>query len=142
MSSPDASEPRRSTGRLDDSRASAQADFEVGLLTEVLNRVPCHTEALHVLAGHFAARKEFERALALDRRLVQLRPERPIPWFNLACSAACLGMTDIALDALDRSIALGYPLPERLGTDPDLRSLRRHPRFIRLVRRCRASLTF
>ena len=32
--------------------------------------------------------------------LVRLRPERPIPWYNLACSYALLGMADKAFAAL------------------------------------------
>jgi hypothetical protein len=67
--------------------------------------------------------------------LVRLRPERPVPWYNLACSYALLGMTDKAIGALDRALRLGYAHLAHLGRDPDLNSIRDDPRFARLLRR-------
>ena len=64
-----------------------------------------------------------------------LQPDRPIPWYNLACSYAVLGMTDPAVAALQRALELGYRYFEHLRRDPDLKSLRHDPRFIRLLRK-------
>ncbi len=75
------------------------------------------------------------RALQVDRRLTRLVPERPIPWYNLACSYAVLGMLDPAFDALQRALDLGYRHIRHLCRDPDLKALRRDPRFSRLLRR-------
>jgi len=64
-----------------------------------------------------------------------LLPERPIPWYNLACSFSVLGLVDAAFAALQRSLELGYPRLDHVFRDPDLKSLRRDPRFGRLLRR-------
>ena len=128
----ESSVPETSTRRL---REQSQLDFELDFLGRVLERDPLYGDALRVHANNLAAKGLLNRALQADLQLVRLRPERPIPWYNLACSYALLGMTDRAFDALERSIRLGYAHIYHLRHDPDLKSLRRDPRFLRLLRR-------
>ena len=116
-------------------RAQSQVDFELDFFAAVLDRDPCHTAALRVHASNLAATGQAARALQMDRRLVRLQPDRPVPWYNLACSYAVLGMTDPAFAALQRSVDLGYRLLNHMARDPDLKSLRRDPRFARLLRK-------
>lgn len=125
--------PETSTRRL---REQTQLDFELEFLGRILERDPFYADALRVHANNLAARGHYGRALQFDRRLVRLQPERAIPWYNLACSYAVLGMTDPALAALQRALDLGYRHFDHLRRDPDLKSLRHDPRFIRLLRRC------
>ena len=80
-------------------------------------------------------RGEYARTLQLDRRLVRLIPDDSIAWYNLSCTYAVLGMIDPAFSALQRSLELGYRFVARLRKDPDLKTLRRDPRFLRLLRR-------
>lgn len=114
-------------------RAQSQREFELDFFARVLERDPFHAGALRVHAGNLAARGEYTRALQLDRRLVRLQPERPIPWYNLACTYALLGMHEPALQALERALNLGYRHLAHLASDPDLASLHRDPRFARLL---------
>ena len=62
-------------------------------------------------------------------------PKTRIAWYNLACSFAVLGMIEPAFSALQKALELGYRTASRLRRDPDLKSLRRDPRFARLLRR-------
>jgi tetratricopeptide (TPR) repeat protein len=124
--------PEAATRRL---REQSQLDFEIEFLGRILDRDPFFTDALRVHANNLAAKGLYGRALQADRRLVQLMPERPIPWYNLACSYALLGMAEPAVSALQRSLELGYKHLDHLRRDPDLKSLRHDPRFIRLLRR-------
>jgi tetratricopeptide (TPR) repeat protein len=116
-------------------RPPSQLDFELEFFGAVLERDPLHTGALRAHAHNLARRGHYGRALQLDRRLVRLLPERPIPWYNLACSYAVLGMTEPAFTALQRAVELGYRHVRHLCRDPDLKSLRRDPRFARILRR-------
>ena len=124
--------PETSTRRL---REQSQLDFELEFIGKILERDPFHADALRVHANNLAAKGLFTRALQIDRRLVRLHPERPIPWYNLACSYAVLGMTEPALSALQRAFELGYHHINHVKRDPDLKSLHHDPRFIRLLRR-------
>ena len=109
-------------------------DFEIEFLGRILERDPCYVEVLRVHANNLAARGLWSRALQIDRRLVRLQPERPVPWYNLACSYAVLGKLEPAFASLQRAVDLGYPFLHHMARDPDLKSLRRDPRFSRLVR--------
>jgi tetratricopeptide (TPR) repeat protein len=131
-SSLEGSSPETSTRRL---REQSQLDFEIEFLGRVLERDPYLVEALRAQANNLAAKGHNARALQLDRRLVRLTPENAIAWYNLACSYTVLGMIDPAFAALQRSLELGYRLIHRLRRDPDLKTLRRDPRFARLLRR-------
>ena len=131
-STPDGSAPETSTRRL---REQSQLDFELEFLGRILERDPLLTDALRVHANNLAAKGEYARALQADRRLVRLLPDRAIPWYNLACSYALMGMTEPAIAALQRALELGYRHLDHLRRDPDLKSLRRDPRFARLLRR-------
>jgi tetratricopeptide (TPR) repeat protein len=116
-------------------REQTQRDFEIEFLGRVLERDPYFIEAIRVQANHLAAKGEYARALQLDRRLVRLVPDDAIAWYNLACSYTVLGMIDPAFSSLQRSLELGYRFRERLRQDPDLKMLRRDPRFAWLMRR-------
>jgi tetratricopeptide (TPR) repeat protein len=116
-------------------REQSQLDFEIDFLTKVLERDPCFVDALRVHGNNLAARGEFARALQMDRRLVRLVPDDAIAWYNLACSYAVLGMIDPSISALQRSLELGYRYFRRLRRDPDLKPLRKDPRFQGLIRR-------
>lgn len=127
--------PQPETSRARRLREQRQLDFELEFFAAVLEHDPMHVGAIRTHAHNLARRGQYGRALQLDRRLVRLQPERAIPWYNLACSYAVLGMTEPAFAALQRAIELGYRYVRHLCRDPDLKSLRRDPRFARLLRR-------
>jgi Flp pilus assembly protein TadD len=116
-------------------REQSQRDFEVEFLGRILERDPYYADVLRVQANNLARRGESTRALQLDRRLTRLQPDRPIPWYNLACSYAVLGMLDPAFEALQRAVDLGYQHFRHMIRDPDLKALRQDPRFARILRR-------
>ena len=124
--------PELSTRRL---REQSQRDFELEFVGRILDRDPYYADALRVHGNNLAARGESARALQVDRRLVRLKPDRAIPWYNLACSYAVLGMIEPAFAALQRALELGYRHFRHLSRDPDLNALRADPRFARLLRR-------
>ena len=124
--------PETSTRRL---RELSQLDFELEFIARILERDPLFTDALRVHGNNLSAKGQYTRALQVDRRLVRLLPDRAVPWYNLACSYAVLGMTERAFESLERSLRLGYSHIHHLRRDPDLKALRRDPRFARLLRR-------
>jgi tetratricopeptide (TPR) repeat protein len=110
-----------------------QLDFEIEFFERILSRDPNYVEVLSHLGDLFSRKECHRRALQVDLRLARLRPRCPTVFYNLACSHAVLNHTAPALDALERAVALGYRDLDFLLTDPDLSTVRFHPRFRKLL---------
>lgn len=123
---PSPSEARARITRLE------QLRFELEFFERVLKRRAQLPVVMRAHAANLAKLGLHQQAAVWDRRLVRLRPSDPIAWYNLACSLAQMGEIDGAFDALERAIAFRYPLPRHVLRDPDLRALRRDPRFGRI----------
>jgi tetratricopeptide (TPR) repeat protein len=104
-------------------------DIEIGFLEGVLRRDPGYVEALEILGDDYTKRGRHEEGLAIDQKLVALKPTDPGVLFNLACSLSLLKRLDEAAEALRKSIQLGYRDFDWLMQDPDLRKLRADERF-------------
>lgn len=108
-------------------------DIKISFLEGVVRRDPQYIEALQILGDHYTERGMFEESLKVDQQLSQLEPRNPLVFYNLACSYSLMGDCDLAFSALDKALALGYCDFRWLSRDPDLRQLRKHPRF-RIIR--------
>jgi len=115
-------------------RQPRQALFELNFFERVLARCPDHIGAMEALGHLYTRLGEHQKGLAVDQRLVQLRPDRPVAHYNLACSLALTGRLDQAFAALDRAVRLGYGDFEHLARDPDLEALRADPRYRKFLR--------
>ena len=115
-------------------------EFEVALLETALEKVnweavddPGYTKkelGLLVSLGHLYSRlKEHRKGLKTDQILVNLYPEDPCFYYNLACSHSLLGEIDEAILALDCAFELGYDNFDHMKEDPDLTLLREDPRY-------------
>jgi len=109
--------------------------FELGFLEEILARDPCNEDALMLLGHAYTRRGDLEKGLLMDQRLVRLRPNDAVAYYNLACSHSLLGQVDEAFAAIEKAISLGYSDLKHMLTDPDLERLRKAPRFRRFIRR-------
>jgi Flp pilus assembly protein TadD len=110
-------------------------EFLAEILGKATARHPDQLEPLAELATTLTRLGRLEEGLAVDERLVRLVPDDPTVHYNLACSLALLGRKQIALDALERALGLGYSDGAHLTVDPDLDGLRDEPRFRALVER-------
>jgi tetratricopeptide (TPR) repeat protein len=132
-----AGRPKRRKGR--GSKAApwfgtlGQLDFDIDFFEKVLSRKPDSVEVLRVLAELVSRKGLTDRAVELDRRLVDQLPDDFLARYNLACSLARAGQADEAIDTLSRAILLGYDDLDHMETDPDLESIRNHPDFLALL---------
>jgi tetratricopeptide (TPR) repeat protein len=62
-----------------------------------------------------------------------IRDDSALVWYNLACVRAQLGQKTAAVEALGKSIDLGFNRYELLRTDPDLKPLRKRQDFKALI---------
>jgi predicted esterase len=83
--------------------------------------------------GQLFEEKKYEEAATVCRKIIEMTPEHPDGYYNLACAMARLGKSDEAFANLTKAVKYGYSEPEHLKLDPDLESLRTNPQFDGLV---------
>jgi serine/threonine protein kinase/tetratricopeptide (TPR) repeat protein len=105
------------------------------LIRKHLELNPGDARALSFGATTLASLGERAEALAWADRAVDIDPEEPSVIYNVACVYAIVGSADEALDLLEQVIARGFGHRGWVEQDPDLRSLRDHPRFRKLLER-------
>src|SRR5262249_47005273 len=112
----------------------SQLDFEVEFDSGILERKPDYVDVLRVMGNHLTLKGRYAQGLAIDRRLVQLRPQDALAYYNLACSYALLKRSDQALKTLRQAVELGYRDFRYMREDRDLESIRHDARFRQLLR--------
>ncbi len=95
----------------------ADHDFDVKFCEGVLAADPEHVEALAFLGNFHTRGGRHEEGLAIDLRLVRLRPDSPQVHYNLACSYALLGRPEEAMRDLERAVECGFEDAEHLVKD-------------------------
>ncbi len=114
------------------SRSEALLEFEIDFYERLLRAYPDFADVLIPLGDAYTRRGLYEKGLAIDLRLTQLRTHDPLAWYNLACSYSLLKRIDEAVGALRRAIEMGYTDVGHLQSDPDLINLRQSPKFRQL----------
>jgi len=120
--------PEKSSKKLT-RKETRELDVKIKFMEGVVRRDPDYVEALQVLGDHYTQRGHYDDGLKVDERLSRLEPRNPLVFYNLACSYSLTGQVDLAADALDKALALGYRDFKWLARDPDLRTLRKHPLY-------------
>ena len=116
------------------SRSPQQQEFEIEFFGRILERYPKHLDVLRRQTRLLSNAGMREAGLECNRRLASVLPHDPQVHYHLACSLAAVGEINEALQALQIAIDLGFRDFEHLEADPDLDSLRDHPRFQALLR--------
>lgn len=126
---------RRWSGVSDDERDYSL--FCLEFCSRILDRRPDQREALEAAANHFTLLGYYADGLALDERLVRLRPADPGVLYNAACSLALVGRAAEAVAALNSAVEHGYYNHRHMAKDEDLAALRGDAGFLALLRRMR-----
>jgi tetratricopeptide (TPR) repeat protein len=106
-----------------------ELDTKIAFMEGIVRRDPRYVEALQILGDHYTQRGRFDHSLKVDKQLSRLEPRNPLVFYNLACSHSLNSEFDLAAEALERALALGYRDFKWLAKDPDLRCLRKHPAY-------------
>ena len=118
-----------------DGSRSEDLDFEIQFYEGILKRLPESIDVLMALGNNYTQNGYYEKGLAVDERLCELRQSDPVVHYNLACSCSLLGRVDDAVRALEQAIAFGYSDYNHMQRDPDLENLRRDPRYVTILER-------
>jgi adenylate cyclase len=98
-----------------------------------LDLFPEDTRALYM--GATAAISLGEKTLGLEwaERISSAHPQETMTLYGVACAYALLGQTEEAIECMEEAIQFGTIQKKWLEHDPDLRSIRGHPRFKALL---------
>ena len=107
--------------------------IEVEFLEAVRARLPAHAAVVESLGCLYTEMGRYQDGLRADREMVQMEPDSPTAWYNLACSLSLTGQPDAAFAALEKAVALGYDDPEWMQDDDDFAPIKKDPRFARLL---------
>ena len=108
---------------------SDDIDFEIKFYEGILKEQPDFIEALMALGDLYTKKGMIREGLAIDHRLLKLKPRDPIVLYNLACSYSLGGDIDQALSTMKSAVENGYDDFEYLFEDKDLENLKRDARF-------------
>ena len=106
-------------------------------LATVTRRDPQYAEALQILGDDYTRRDRFQDGLRIDQRLALLRPRDALVHYNLACSYSLTQQCDLAAEALNTALNLGYHDFKWMAEDPDLKNLREHAGYKKIAARVR-----
>ncbi len=125
--------PLHGLGRHDEALEAMRKGVEV--VEHHLELNPDDARALCLGANALIQLDERERALEWAQRASKLETSDPGVLYNVACVYALGGMSDRAIECLERAIENGFGHREWLENDSDLDSLRADPRFKALLQR-------
>lgn len=115
------------------SKSEELLEFEITFYERLLRSYPDFIDVLVPLGDAYTRRGCYEKGLAIDLKLTELRGSDPLMWYNLACSYSLMKQVDDSLQALCRSLKLGYDDLKYLQRDPDLLNLRLSPKYRQLM---------
>src|SRR3989338_6242310 len=106
-----------------------EIEFEITFYNGLIEKNPNFAEAFIALGELYARAGMFKESLAVDEKLVRLRPIDPVALYNLACSYSLLSDVDNAFKTVKKAINCGYSDLHHLERDGDLKNLRNDKRF-------------
>jgi tetratricopeptide (TPR) repeat protein len=112
-------------------------DQEILFLEGLIRRDPTYVEALQILGDDYTRRGRFSEGLKIDECLSRLRPDDALVQYNLACSYSLTVQLDLAIEALEVAINLGYRDFKWMAQDPDLGNLREHAAYKKIQAKVR-----
>ena len=122
------------------SKAKELLEFEIAFYQQLLDAKPDFVDALMALGEAYTRRGWYDKGLAVDLKLTQLKTDDPVIWYNVACSYSLLKRYEDALAALHRAVAMGYDDFEFLLNDADLAALRQQPTFRQFIQTLRSTV--
>ena len=128
-----AAQAHQAMGNVPEADAAYRRAFDVARSHLDLNPDDPRAATMCAVSACRVGRKD--EGLAWARRAVQADPEDAGVRYNVACLYALEGQVEDAIRSLEDAFEVGFTNREWIKRDPDLDSLREHPRFLALLSR-------
>jgi len=113
---------------------SKNLDYQIEFYERLLEKRPDYIDVLMALGEVYTQKGLYQKGLEIDKRLVEIKDDDPVVFYNLACSYALLEKIDDAFLALKKAISLGYDDFRHMQFDPDLKNIQSDARFLELIK--------
>jgi non-specific serine/threonine protein kinase len=123
----------KSQGRMTESEAASRRAIRI--IEKHLELHPDDARALYLGAASLCQLGEKARSLEWAQMALAIDPEDAGILYNVACVYALQGRTEEAIECLERAMVHGFWYKQWAERDPDLNSLRAHPRFQALLQK-------
>jgi adenylate cyclase len=100
-----------------------------------VTRHPESPRAYYLGSGVYFELGERAEGMRWVDKALRVDPLDPGVHYNVACTLAVAGETERALDHVERAMELGFAGMKWLSNDPDLVSIRDHPRFKKAIKK-------
>ncbi|BBM86009.1 TPR end-of-group domain-containing protein [Candidatus Uabimicrobium amorphum] len=114
---------------------TANFDAELRRLKWRLRMNPRDRDTLFEIGMKYLQIGDTKNGILYLNKAVAVSPKDGITYYNLACAYSVAGRVELAMDALEKSVDYGYTDLDWMLKDGDLRNVRKHPRFVKLVKR-------
>ncbi|HEV2446729.1 MAG TPA: tetratricopeptide repeat protein [Candidatus Sulfopaludibacter sp.] len=114
-------------------RAAAMRRRGIGIAERQFQLNPDDARAVYMAANGLAALGERGRSRQLAERALAMWPEDPMTLYNLGCIFSLLGLTDQALDCLEKAVRRGLTQRGWYEHDSNLDAVRPSSRFQKLL---------
>ena len=103
--------------------------FEIKFYENILKERPDCVNVLIPLGDAYTRKGFYQEGLAVDKRLVELKPDDPTVHYNFACSLSLCDRGKAALEVLKKAVLFGYDDFAYMKKDTDLENVRKLPTF-------------
>jgi tetratricopeptide (TPR) repeat protein len=110
-------------------------DYENAIkeFTLSIEKYPNYATAYSNRAVAYMQQKKYNKAQEDLDKAVGINPDDPLIHYNITALRSLTDKLDIALDSLDKCLELGFNDVDSLRNDPDLKNLRKHPEYRKIL---------
>lgn len=116
-----------------------QYELAIQEFQKILDESPFHFAANYRIAFAYLLNKQYKKSIHYFSIARRVRPGDTLTLYNLACAYSLDAQTENALDALEASIQAGFDDHAHIEQDSDLDSLRKTPKYRKLLDDLRSS---
>jgi len=109
--------------------------FHKNFYERVLKKKKDYYEVLLILSIIYSELGQYEKAMEVDKKIIEISPYDPIAYYNLACDYSILGDVEKSAKWLKYAINIGYKNFKYMEKDPDLKNLRKTSLYRKILKK-------
>ena len=114
---------------------SREYDSAIGEYTKAIEQYPKYVMAYNDRAAVYVRQNKFDKAKDDLTKALAIDPHNPATYYNTAALYSLQNESSQALDYLEKALVLGFKDYDLLRSDPDLKNIRKNPKFREILKK-------